>query len=112
MAVSDPLKIAASGMLARSRRLAGCYLCQCGQDVGGMVRLVAHAPSLDEVRPQARVLEASLRTGVLLKIAAEDDGWLVPDAVAGRCAVSGPCSGDFASDSRAADYCGGGREGR
>ena len=77
-----------------------------------MVRLVAHAPGLDEVRPQARVLEASLRTGVLLKIAAEDDGWLVPDAVAGRCAVSGPCSGDFASDSRAADNCSVGREGR
>ena len=41
-----------------------------------MVRLVAHAPGLDEVRPQARVLEASLPTGVLLKIAAEDDSWL------------------------------------
>ena len=77
-----------------------------------MVRLVAHAPSLDEVRPQARVLEASLRTGVLLKIAAEDDGWLVPDAVAGRCAGAGPCAGDFASDSRAADNCSVGREGR
>ena len=70
---------------------------------GGMVRLVARAPGLDEVRPQARVLEASLRTGVLLKIAADDDGWLLPDAVAGRCAVSGPCSGDLTSDSHAAD---------
>ena len=77
-----------------------------------MVRQVAHAPSLDEVRPQARVLEASLRTGVLLKIAAEDDGWRLPDTVAGRCAVSGPCSGDFTSDSRAAKNCSVGREGR
>ena len=77
-----------------------------------MVRLVGQAPGLDEVRPQARVLGASLRTGSLLWIAAKDDGWLLPDAVAGRCAVSGPCSGDFASDSRAADYCGGGREER